>query len=198
MKSRTRPGFYLKIGCIYPTLCRLRHIRGFFCSLAESWFANAEKQRMNKCLPVPVPRGPSKPLDLSAQGRTEVALAFRRAAQNVSRLSLRCCLLCLCGTTETPPLVLMLFRLLGAGVRRLRPLPKRSSTDQVLRHGADDRSPGEPMPSDLGGASALAEPNCKRLDRKFRGIWAAGKSGDRFERRRLMQMTHRIPDQDSR
>lgn len=61
----------------------------------------------------------------SAQGRTEVRLAFRQTAQSISRLSLGVFLSGLSGTSESPPLVLMVFRLLGAVAQSFRALPKR-------------------------------------------------------------------------
>ena len=80
---------------------------------------------MNKCLAVHVPEEPGKRAAPNAQGRTEVRLAFRRTAQNISRLSQGFFLLGLSGTTESTPLVLMVFRLLGAVTQLFRALPKR-------------------------------------------------------------------------
>lgn len=153
---------------------------------------------MNKCLTVHVPQGAGKREGSSAQGRAEVRFAFRRTAQNIFRLSLGGFLSGLSVTAEATPLVLVLFRVLGAVAQWLRPSPKGPAKDQLLLHSAEGHAQGEAWANDLGSASAIAEPSRNRHDTSFRGIWAQSKSGACFERRRLMRMTHRIPDEHSR
>jgi hypothetical protein len=134
---------------------------------------------MNNCLPLHIPREPCKPLGRSAEGHTEARPAFRRSAHNISHLSLGCGLLSPCGTTEAKPLVLMLFRALGAMAHWFRPLPKSSAKDQLLLHKAEGHSQGEAGTSDLDSTSAVTEPSRNRRDRSFRGIWAQSKSSPR-------------------
>jgi hypothetical protein len=153
---------------------------------------------MNKYLTVHVPQGAGKRAAPVAQRRAEVRLAFSQAAQNISRLSPGVFLSGLSGTAEATPLVLVLFRVFGAVAQWLRPSPKGSAKDQLLLHSAEGHSQGEAGPRDLGSASAIAEPSRNRHDTSFRGIWTQNKSGARFERKRLMRMTHRIPNEDSR
>jgi hypothetical protein len=92
----------------------------------------------------------------------------------------------------------MLFRVLGAVAHWFRLVPDRSAKDQLLLLSAERRSPGQAGASDLGSASAITEPSRNCQAGSFRGVWAQSKSGARFERRRLMRVTHRIPDEYSR
>jgi hypothetical protein len=154
--------------------------------------AKAGKERMNKCLPVPVPQEPCKPSGLSASKRSEAGLAFRRTARNVSRLSLGFFLLGLSGNREATPLI----GLLRAVVPLFRAFPKRSATDQLFRRGNKGHSRGEAGASDLSGALPLAEPGRNRPDRTFRGIWTRSGPGNRLGRKRLMRMNHRLPNPD--
>ena len=145
---------------------------------------------MNNCLPLPIPGSHCKPLGRSAQGHTEAGRVCRQTAQSVSPLSLGCSVSSLHRPAEAKPVVLMLFRVLGAVAQWFRFSPKGSAKDQLLPHKAEGHSQGEAWANDLGSASAIAEPSRNRRDRSFRGIWAQSKSGACFERRRLMRMTH--------
>lgn len=153
---------------------------------------------MNNCLPLSIPGSPCKPLGRSAQGHTEAGRVCRQTAQSVSPLSLGCSVSILRRPAESKPVVLMLFRVLGAVAQWFRFLARGSARDQLLPHIAKGHSQGEAWAKDLGSASAIAEPSRDRHDRSFRGIWAQSKSGARFERRRLMRMSHRIPREHSR
>jgi hypothetical protein len=153
---------------------------------------------MNNCLPLPIPGSHCKPLGRSAQGHTEAGRVCRKTAQSVVPLSLGCSVSILRCPAEAKSVFLVLFRVLGAVAQWLRPSPKGPAKDQLLLHSAEGHSQGEAWANDLGSASAIAEPSRNRHDTSFRGIWAQSKSGARFERRRLMRMTHRIPDEHSR
>ena len=151
---------------------------------------------MNKCLTVHVPPGADKRAAPGAQRRAGVRLAFSQAAQNISRLSLGTFLAGLSGTTESTPLILMLFRVLGAVVQRFRASPKRSAGDQLLLARGDSHSHKVARASDPRSALVTTEPGPDRRRRSFRGAWAQSKSDTRFERRRLMRMTHRTWNED--
>jgi hypothetical protein len=122
---------------------------------------------MNKCLTVHVLQGAGKRAAPSTQGRTEVRLAFRRAAQNISRLSLGVFLSGLSGTTESTPLILTVFRLLGADVQWFRASPKPSARDQLLLARVDSHSHKVAGASDLGRGLAAAEPGRNRHRRSL-------------------------------
>jgi hypothetical protein len=153
---------------------------------------------MNNCLPLPIPGSPCKPLGRGAQRHTEAKRGCRKTAQSVAPLSLGCSVSILRRPAEAKPVFLMLFRVLGAVAHWFRLVPERSAKDQLLLLSAERRSPGEAGASDLGSASAITEPSRNWQAGSFRGIWAQSKSGARFERRRLMRVTHRIPDDYSR
>ena len=152
---------------------------------------------MNKCLTVHVPPAADKRAAPGAQRRAGVRLAFGQTAQNISRLSLGTFLAGLSGTTESTPLILMLFRVLSAVVQRFRASPKRSAGDQLLLARGDSHSHKVARASDPRSALVTTEPGPDRRRRSLRGAWAQSKSDTRFERRRLMRMTHRIWNEDS-
>src|ERR1035437_7841358 len=113
---------------------------------------------MNKCLTVHVPHGADKRAAPGAQRRAGVRLAFSQAAQNISRLSLGTFLAGLSGTTESTPLILMLFRVLSAVVQRFRASPKRSAGDQLLLARGDSHSHKVARASDPRSALVTTEP----------------------------------------
>jgi hypothetical protein len=152
---------------------------------------------MNKCLTVHVPPAADKRAAPGAQRRAGVRLAFGQTAQNISRLSLGTFLAGLSGTTESTPLILMLFRVLSAVVQRFRASPKRSAGDQLLLARGDSHSHKVARANDPRSALVTTEPGPDRRRRSLRGAWAQSKSDTRFERRRLMRMTHRIWNEDS-
>jgi hypothetical protein len=153
---------------------------------------------MNQCLTVHVPQGAGKRAAPIAQWRTEVRLAFRRAAQNISRLWLGVFLSGLSDTTESTPLILTLFRVLSAVARRFCASPNRSASDQLLLAKVDSHSHKVAGASDFGRGLVAAELGRNRHRRSFRGAWAQTKSGARFEIQRLMRMNHATPNEDSR
>jgi hypothetical protein len=152
---------------------------------------------MNKCLTVHVPSGAEQRAAPGAQNRAGVRLAFSPAAQSISRLSLGTFLAGLSGTTESTPLNLTLFRVLSAVVQRFRASPKHPAGDRLLLVRGDSYSREVARASDPRSALVTTEPGPDRRRRSLRGAWAQSESDHRFERRRLMRMTHQTPNEDS-
>ena len=148
---------------------------------------------MNNCLTVQVTQGPGNRAAPSAQSHTGLRLAFWRTAQNISRLSLGVFFSGLSGTTESTPLIWMGFRLFGAVVQLFRALPKRSAMDRLFLHRLDGHSQGQAGARNFGSAVAIAEPSRDRHDRSFLDMWVQSESGARFERKRLIRMSHQLP-----
>ncbi len=120
-------------------------------------------------------------------------MSLSRTYRSVSRLSLGLFLLGLFGTTESTPLTMLVFRLLGAVVQSFQALAKRLAKDQLFLHKSDGHPQGQAETSDRGGALAMTEPSSNRPGSNFRGIWVQGKPGARFQKKRLMRMNHRLP-----
>jgi hypothetical protein len=153
---------------------------------------------MNKCLMVYVPPGIGKRAAPSAPGRSEVRLALRLAAQNATRFSRGGFRSGLSGTPVPTALIWRAFRLVAAVMQLFWALPRRPAIGRLVLHSSSGDSQGRLMASGSSRALATVEPGRNRHDRSFRGMWAQSKTGARFERKRLMRMNHRLPDEDGR
>jgi hypothetical protein len=190
MKSRARSVFHPGFGLIHPALLRFQHNQATFASVAESESAHAEIKHMSKCLSVHIPQGSGKSSGLSASGCTAVGLALGRTAQDSARLSRAHGRTGRRGTEESAPLILTLFRALSTVVQWFRALPKSSDGDLLLHDRLESHLQSVAVASDLGSALVTTVPGRDRHRQSFRGAWAQTKSGARFERKRLMRMTH--------
>ncbi len=95
---------------------------------------------MNKCLPVHGPQGPFKPAGLGSRDPAGTGVGLKGTAPNAPRHSLGFSFLALLGSTESPSLHLMLFRVLVAVAQLAGVVRKRSVRGQVRpgsSHGAE-------------------------------------------------------------
>ena len=153
---------------------------------------------MNKCLMVYVPPGIGKQAASSAPRRTEVRLALGFTAQNTTRSPHGGVRSGLNGTSVPTALIWRVFRLVAAVVQLYWALRRRPAIGRLVLHSSSSDSQRRAMVSGSGRALATVEPSRNRPDRSFRGMWAQSKTGARFERKRLMRMNHRLPDEDGR
>ena len=137
---------------------------------------------MSKCLSVPVPLGPGKPLGLLVRAHAHVGLVSRRTAQDGPRRSQAQDRMGRGGSG--------LLRVLGIVLRSPRVSPIASGKVQLLPERLGTPSQCVPDASDFGSAPVRAEPVRNHQRETFRGAWTHTESGARFERRRLMRMTH--------
>jgi hypothetical protein len=190
VKSRARLDSHPGFGPIHPALSGLSHNRAVFSSVAESVSTHVEIKHMIKYLSVHVPQGHGKSSSLSASGYTAMGLALGRTAQDSARLSRAHDRAGRRVTEKSAPLILMLFRALRTVVQWFRAFPRSSGRDPLLHDKLVSHLQSVAVTSDLGSARVTAKPGRDRQRRGFRGVWTHTKSGARFERRRLMRMTH--------
>ena len=189
-KSRAGPDFHPGFRLIHPALLPFPHNRTTLASVVESECAHAEIKHMSKCLSVSVPLGPGKPPGLLVPARGHVGSPLRRTAREAARLSQAQERTGRGGAGESVPLMGTLPRVLGIAVRSLRLLSRPSGRVQFLLERLGSPLQRGADASDLGRSPITAEPVRNPLHKTFRGTWTHTKSGARFERKRLMRMTH--------
>jgi hypothetical protein len=191
VKSRARPNSHPGFGLVHPALIPLRHKRAIAASFVASHFAYAGNNYMNKCLSVSVPQGPCNSSGLLLSVRAHAGSALRRTAQEVPRLAQARDRTGRVGAGELAPLIRTLLRVLDAAVKSFQALPKGSGRAQLLPGRLDSPLQSVADAGDFGSSAQVTrEPVRNRHSGSFRGVWTHTKSGARFERKRLMRMTH--------
>jgi hypothetical protein len=145
---------------------------------------------MNKCLSVSVPQGPCNSSGLLLSVRAHAGSALRRTDREVPRLAQPRDRTGHVGAGELAPLIRTLHRVLDAAMKSFQALPRGSARVQLLPGRLDSPLQSVADAGDFGSAQVTREPVRNRHSGSFRGVWTHTKSGARFERKRLMRMTH--------
>lgn len=174
---------------LHPVLRRLYPISEIFRPVAESYSPMTGKVETAGGMTVPFLKSPAAHAVLGPAGLGGKAPGGV-AEKGVLLLGRELLVQVFCGTTETTPLVTILFRLLLAVAQHAHLAPRRTASS--LAENARTQAAASQRPSPTGNPATTLSPQTCGPNPSFRRHWTRRKAGERFARKRLMEMRHRF------